>query len=48
MSQRVNIQYSIDIDELPVEIDRLVKDVQGRLNNLSHMDIFENEHERYL
>ena len=45
MSQRVNIQYSIDIDELPVEIDRLVKDVQGRLNNLSHMDIFENQHD---
>ena len=43
MSQRVNIQYSIDIDELPIEVDRLVKDAQQRLLQLSTTPFSDNE-----
>lgn len=39
MSQRVNIQYSIDIEDLPNEVNRLLSVAQSELNNLSSMNI---------
>tara|TARA_R100001591_G_scaffold46520_1_gene57365 strand:+ start:260 stop:721 length:462 start_codon:yes stop_codon:yes gene_type:complete len=45
MSQRVNIQYSIEIDQLPNEVDRLVKVVQNDLESLSSMKISDNAEE---
>lgn len=45
MSQRVNIQYSIEIDQLPNEVDRLVKVVQNDLQSLSSMKISDNAEE---
>ena len=33
MSQRVNIQYSIDLEELPEEVDRLLAKCNSEINN---------------
>ena len=40
MGQRISIQYTIDIDDLEVEVDRLLKSVGQKLKNLSgcHLD----------
>ena len=35
MTQRVNIQYSIDIEQLPSEINRLVKETESNLCDIS-------------
>jgi len=45
MSQRVNIQYSIEIEQLPNEVDRLVKVAQKQLESLSSMNISDNAEE---
>ena len=34
MSQRISIQYSIDIDDLPDEVDRLLQNATEELNKL--------------
>ena len=34
MGQRVNIQYSVDIDELDAEVQRLIERSESRLNRL--------------
>lgn len=39
MSQRVNIQYSINIDELPNEVNRLVNNAHAELAELSSMRV---------
>jgi len=39
MPQRVNIQYSIEIDQLPSEVDRLARVVEDELQSLSSMKI---------
>ena len=35
MGQRISIQYSIDIDDLPDEVDRLLQNATEELNKLS-------------
>jgi len=35
MGQRISIQYTIDIDDLEAEVDRLLKSVGQKLKNLS-------------
>tara|TARA_R100001082_G_C4282016_1_gene124294 strand:+ start:239 stop:553 length:315 start_codon:yes stop_codon:yes gene_type:complete len=37
MGQRINIQYSIDIDDLQDEVDRLFNKSLNKLNNLSKL-----------
>tara|TARA_Y100001937_G_C7128032_1_gene335817 strand:- start:1552 stop:2016 length:465 start_codon:yes stop_codon:yes gene_type:complete len=43
MSQRVNIQYSVDIEELPSELDRLSKLIDSQLKQLSMMTVSEGD-----
>ncbi len=42
MSQRVNIQYSIEIERLPAEVERLATAAQSNLRELSEASISEN------
>jgi hypothetical protein len=39
MGQRISIQYSIDIDDLPDEVDRLLQNATEELNKLSSSTI---------
>ena len=41
MGQRISIQYSIDIDDLPDEVDRLLQNATEELNKLSSSTIRE-------
>ena len=36
MTQRVNIQYSIDIEQLPQEVSRLTKNIDTKLNTVGN------------
>jgi Mg2+ and Co2+ transporter CorA len=39
MGQRINIQYSIDIDDLPDEVSRLLQNATQELDKLSNSNI---------
>jgi Mg2+ and Co2+ transporter CorA len=41
MGQRINIQYSIDIDDLPDEVSRLLQNTTQELDKLSNSNITE-------
>jgi hypothetical protein len=41
MEQRVNIQYSIDMEELPEEVDRLLQKANSALKNVCVADLKE-------
>ena len=41
MGKRINIQYSIDIDDLPDEVDRLLQHATQELNKLSDSNVGE-------
>tara|TARA_B100000902_G_C27071049_1_gene794040 strand:+ start:35 stop:499 length:465 start_codon:yes stop_codon:yes gene_type:complete len=45
MSQRVNIQYSVNIEELPSELDRLSKLIDSELKQLSSMALADGDEE---
>lgn len=43
MSQRVNLQYSITIEQLPYELGRLINKTNANLNSITKIDVNDDE-----